>query len=55
MDVSNLPIEMLGLTTRSQNALYRAGLRTVDQLLSCTEEELYAIPNLGKKSINGIL
>lgn len=55
MDVSNLPIEVLGLTTRSQNALYRAGLRMVNQLLGCTEEELYAIPNLGKKSVDDIL
>lgn len=55
MDISNLPIEVLGLTTRSQNALNRAGVRMVEQLLGCTEEKLTAIPNLGKKSIDDIL
>ena len=55
MDVFNLPIEALGLTARSQNALSRAGLQTAGQLMNITEEELYSIRNLGKKSIDDIL
>lgn len=55
MDISKLPIEALGLTARSQNALSRAGLQTAGQIMNITEEELYSIRNLGKKSIDDIL
>ena len=55
MDVSKLPIDNAGLSTRSVNALTRAGYREVGDLLNLTEEDLFAIANLGKKSVEEIL
>ena len=54
-DVKNIPIDTIGLTVRSLNALRRAGVRTLGDMLSHTEESLSQIRNLGKKSILEIL
>jgi Bacterial RNA polymerase, alpha chain C terminal domain/Helix-turn-helix domain len=45
------PIEGLELSTRSKNALVNQGVKTVDQLVPQTAEELLALPNLGKTSL----
>ena len=46
---------LIGLSNRSMNALLRAGYRTVDDLMRCTQEELFNISNLGAKSVDEIL
>ncbi|MBR2743642.1 MAG: hypothetical protein IKD89_08670 [Clostridia bacterium] len=55
MDVRMIPIEETPLSVRSKNALRRAGIHTVGQMLECTEESLMSIQNLGKKSSDEIL
>ena len=44
------PIDVLKLSTRSYNAMRRAGYQTVSQLLSCTNEQMDETRNLGAKS-----
>ena len=39
---------------RSYNCLKRAGIQTVGDLIAKTEDELAAIPNFGKKSIDEV-
>ncbi|MDY6910991.1 MAG: DNA-directed RNA polymerase subunit alpha [Chloroflexota bacterium] len=46
----DLPLEQLGLSSRTFNALRRAGILTVEILLSRTEDELLGLKNFGKKS-----
>lgn len=55
MDVKILSIDAVGLSVRSTNALHRAEIHTVGDMLKYTEEALTDIRNLGKKSINEIL
>ena len=49
------PIEDLDLSVRSYNALRRAGIKTVQELVDHTKEEIEHIHNLGKKSLREIL
>lgn len=53
---SKLPIDNLELSVRSRNGLMRAGLDTVEKLVSTimTETGLNSVRNLGKKSVNEI-
>ncbi|MGM0379641.1 MAG: DNA-directed RNA polymerase subunit alpha [Bacillota bacterium] len=53
-EVFDMTIEELDLSVRSYNCLKRAGLNTVSDLISKTEEELMSIRNLGKKSLKEI-
>ncbi|MCS7201542.1 MAG: DNA-directed RNA polymerase subunit alpha [Dictyoglomus sp.] len=46
-----LTLEDLGLSTRAYNALRMAGIHTIDELLSKTEQELINIKNFGQKSL----
>lgn len=55
MDVKTLTIDSIGLSNRSQNALHRAEIHTVGDMLGYTGESLNEIRNLGKKSIEEIL
>lgn len=55
MDVSQLPIDEIGLSVRSQHALIWAGYQTIGQLMDLKEEELFSIPHLGKKAVAEIL
>lgn len=55
MDVKTRKIDSIGLSKRSQNALHRAEVHTVGDLLAYTEDSLNEIRNLGKKSIEEIL
>ena len=48
------PIEELDFSIRSYNCLMRAGIRTVGELCSLTEEDLSRIRNLGRKSTEEI-
>jgi DNA-directed RNA polymerase subunit alpha len=44
----------LELSVRSSNCLKRAGINTVDELVSKTEDDLMKVRNLGKKSLQEI-
>jgi len=46
-----ITLEDLGLSTRAYNALRMAGIHTLDELLSKTEQELMNIKNFGQKSL----
>lgn len=48
LDVS--PIANLGLSTRSYNALKRAGISTIAQLSAMSEEQIRAVRSIGEKS-----
>src|SRR3989449_5866825 len=52
--MENLPIDELELGVRSYNCLKRVGIETIGDLVSKTENELAAIPNFGKKSIEEV-
>src|SRR5213595_4237669 len=49
--MENFPIEELELGVRSYNCLKRVGIETIGDLVTKSENELAAIPNFGKKSI----
>ncbi len=55
MDIRITSVENTNLSVRSKNALRRAGIHTVGEMLECTEESLKDIRNLGAKSIGEIL
>ena len=55
MTIETMPIETLELSVRCQNALHREGIHTVKAFLELSEEKLYAIRNLGQKSVQEIL
>src|SRR6266496_941765 len=52
--MENFPIEELELGVRSYNCLKRVGIETIGDLVTKTENELAAIPNFGKKSIEEV-
>jgi DNA-directed RNA polymerase subunit alpha len=52
--MENYPIEELELGVRSYNCLKRVGIETVGDLVMKSEQELAAIPNFGKKSIEEV-
>ncbi|HZR95354.1 MAG TPA: DNA-directed RNA polymerase subunit alpha [Gaiellaceae bacterium] len=52
--MENFPIEELELGVRSYNCLKRVGIETIGDLVQKTENELAAIPNFGKKSIEEV-
>jgi len=51
---SSMLIQQLRLSIRSQNALLRAGIRTIEQLTDISEDKLIAIRNLGVRSLTEI-
>lgn len=55
MDIRTISIEEIGLSVRSLNALRRAEVFTVGDMLQYTEETLMQIRNLGRKSVQEIL
>ena len=55
MDVKLVKIDDIGLSVRASNALHRAGVETVGDLFGYTEDMLYDIRNMGKKSVDEIL
>lgn len=55
MDIKTISIEEIGLSVRSLNALRRAEVFTVGDMLQYTEETLIQIRNLGRKSVQEIL
>ena len=55
MNVKILSIDTIGLSVRSTNALHRANVHTVGDMLNYSTESLSQIRNLGKKSIEEIV
>ena len=53
--VLEMSVEELDLSVRSYNCLKRAGINTVEELISRTEEEMMKVRNLGKKSLEEVL
>lgn len=49
-----MPVEELDLSVRSYNCIKRAGIDTVQDLISRTEEDMLRVRNLGKKGIDEI-
>ncbi len=54
-ELDDILIEELELGVRSYNCLKRAGIQTVGELILKTENELAAIPNFGRKSIDEVM
>jgi len=50
-----MTIEELDLSVRSYNCLKRAGINTVEDLASKTEEDMMKVRNLGRKSLEEVL
>ena len=53
--VLEMTIEELDLSVRSFNCLKRAGINTVQDLISKSEEEMMKVRNLGKKSLEEVV
>lgn len=53
--ILDLPIEHLELSVRSYNCLKREKLLTVKDVIKLREDQLYAIQNLGEKSVKEII
>lgn len=52
--VIRTPLEELGLSVRSLNALQRAGKRTLEDVIRLSREELLSLKNIGHTSIEDI-
>ncbi len=53
--VLEMTIEELDLSVRSYNCLKRAGINTVEDLISRTEADMMKVRNLGKKSLEEVV
>ena len=53
--VLEMTIEELDLSVRSFNCLKRAGINTVEDLLSKSEEDMMKVRNLGRKSLEDVI
>lgn len=53
-ELLDTPIEDLSLSVRSLNCLKRAGIRTVGELLTYSEEDVMKLKNFGQKSLDEI-
>lgn len=53
--VLEMTVEELDLSVRSYNCLKRAGINTVEELISKTEEEMMKVRNLGRKSLEEVV
>jgi len=53
--VLEMTIEELDLSVRSYNCLKRAGINTVEDLISKTEEDMMKVRNLGRKSLEEVI
>lgn len=53
--MEDLTINKLGFSTRTTNALSKAGVYTLEHMLKLSEDDLNGIKNMGKKSVNEVL
>ena len=51
-EILNQPIEMIELSSRASNCLKVARIRTIGELVGKRDEELLAVKNFGKKSLD---
>lgn len=51
---TNMPIEELDLSVRPYNCLKRAGIHTVGDLIRKSEDEVVAVKNFGRKSLDEV-
>ncbi len=51
----SMAIEEMDLSVRSYNCLKRAGINTVEDLISKSEDEMMKVRNLGRKSLDEVL
>ena len=51
MELKNLSIDQLGLSTRASNMLHRCGCHTMGEMLKFSEEELWQIRGIGAKTV----
>jgi DNA-directed RNA polymerase subunit alpha len=49
------PLEILGLSTRTYNALKRSGITTVGQVVEMADKDVSNIRNMGAKSVEEII
>ncbi len=49
-----MTIEELDLSVRSFNCLKRAGINTVEDLISKSEDDMMKVRNLGRKSLDEV-
>jgi DNA-directed RNA polymerase subunit alpha len=54
MQKLDTPVELLNLSTRSQQCMERLGIDTVGELIQRTEDELLSTPNFGRTSVSEI-
>ena len=52
--MTEVSIDELGMSVRSTNALHRAGIFNVEQLIKLSDEDLYNISNMGAKSVTEV-
>ena len=53
--ICDMDIESLELSVRSYNCLKRAGINTVEDLISKTEDDMMKVRNLGRKSLEEVI
>ena len=53
--ILEMTIEELDLSVRSFNCLKRAGVNTVEDLTTKTEDDMMKVRNLGKKSLDEVV
>lgn len=53
-DTKNIKVSILGLRNRGYYALIRAGIKTIPQLLECTDRKLLSLRNFGNVSLNDV-
>lgn len=49
-----IEIDDLNITTRTRNALFKVGAKTIDDILSIKESELMRVENFGRGSLNDL-
>ena len=49
--LGQIRVDTIGLGTRALNCLRQAGIKTVADLVACSEDELMALPNFGQTTL----
>lgn len=51
----DIPVESLGISVRGIHCLHEAGILYASKLIGISEEALYAMPHMGRKSVSEVL
>lgn len=54
-DFMSMPIDVLNLSSRSYNCLRRSGISKLGELANLSEDDLFAMRNLGQKSAKEVM